>query len=131
VQALAEVHETPPSSRTFEVPAPKSAATGFGVRSISQLDPLNHSASVMPRREPTAAHAFGETHDTATSLAPVTDRRNDHLELFQLSTTDPPTATQKLTDEHDTPSRPGPLVGRGCIAQVEPFQRSAKPACDP
>ncbi len=128
MQALAETHDTAERVLTFAVAAPKFAATGFGVRPIDQLDPLNHSASVMSRREPTAAHALRDTHDTATSLTPFNDLRIDQLERFQLSTIDPPTATQKLADGHDTPLRPGPFVGRACRDQVEPFQRSAKPA---
>ena len=130
VQAPAEVQDTPANARARGPPR-SGAAAGLGVGSIDHLEPSNHSASVLPWREPTAAHARRETHDTAASSAPFTDRRSDHRELSQSSNTDPPTTTQKPTDAHDTPSRPGPLGALASIDQLEPFQRSTKPARGP
>src|SRR5205085_1258889 len=116
VQALLDVHDTPPL-RTLAV-----APAGLGVLWIVQLLPFQTSASVtgMPPSSvsyPTAVHAVLAVHDTSLKKSswapfgfgvlwtahPVPFHRSARVTSFPALFRYCPTAAQALLEAHDTP----------------------------
>ncbi len=121
--ASADTHET--SLSKLPVRPGKMASC---VLSLAQLLPFQPRASGGPEAPPpTAAHALGDAHDTPKTSPFGRGGGNPwrtQLEPFQLSAEYPDTATQKVTEGHDTPSRSSP--GALWSVQRKPSHRSTR-----
>jgi len=123
---------------------------GLGLGTIRQALPFQISTSVCPtgpfgvfvEYEPTAAHHFGDTHETLSNLPlfPMAGAVVDHFFPFQRINAPSfvrarPTAMQNERDVHETPAKLAFATGTGTCFHAVPFQCSisgrSAPSHDP